>query len=78
MARFTIKRFFGIVNRKKEFEIVADQTCKIFEPNELTIVWACPFAGYKRSWLLLKDLKRFNELTSRTNEAIQVIFDNNG
>ncbi len=69
----------GIVNRKKElktelFKIVADQTGKIFDPNVLTIVWARRFAGYKRAWFLLKDLHRFNALTNRTDEPIQVIW----
>jgi starch phosphorylase len=69
----------GLVNRKKElkvalFKIVADQTGKIFDPNILTIVWARRFAGYKRAWFLLKDLKRFNDLTNRIDEPIQVIW----
>jgi starch phosphorylase len=42
------------VLRKKEmkqdlFDLVADQTGKIFDPNVLTIVWARRFAGYKRA-----------------------------
>lgn len=69
----------GLVNRKKElkatlFKIVADQTGKIFDPTVLTIVWARRFAGYKRAWFLIKDLLRFNELTNRINEPIQVIW----
>jgi starch phosphorylase len=69
----------GLVTRKKElksqlFKIVADQTGKIFDPNILTIVWARRFAGYKRAWFLIKDLQRFNELTNRINEPIQVIW----
>ena len=33
--------------KKRAFEIVADQTGKIFNPNVFTIVWARRFAGYK-------------------------------
>jgi starch phosphorylase len=77
-AFLTANNNLGMINRKKElkvdlFKIIADQTGKIFDPNVLTIVWARRFAGYKRAWFLLKDLKRFNELTNRIDEPIQVI-----
>ena len=49
----------------KGFQLVADQTGKIFNPNTLTIVWARRFAGYKRADLLLYDIERFNKLMSR-------------
>ena len=38
--------------KKRAFEIVADQTGKMFNPNVLTIVWARRFAGYKSADLL--------------------------
>lgn len=43
---------YGIDDRKKylkkrAFDIVADQTGKIFNPDVFTIVWARRFAGYK-------------------------------
>src|SRR5690606_7936236 len=45
--------------KKRAFELVADQTGKIFDPKVLTIVWARRFAGYKRADLLLQDEERF-------------------
>ncbi|MEK7257300.1 MAG: alpha-glucan family phosphorylase, partial [Bacteroidota bacterium] len=47
----------ALAKRKREmkkhlFEIVADQTGKIFDPNVLTIVWARRYAGYKRADLI--------------------------
>ncbi len=60
--------------KKRAFEIVADQTGKIFDPNVLTIVWARRFAGYKRAELLTRDLERFNKLTSDTKRPVQFIW----
>ena len=51
--------------KKRAFEIVADQTGKIFDPECFTIVWARRFAGYKRAELLTRDIEWFNRLTSR-------------
>ena len=45
--------------KKRAFDIVADQTGKLFDPNVLTIVWARRFAGYKRADLLTQDKERF-------------------
>ncbi|WP_187260829.1 alpha-glucan family phosphorylase [Pontibacter beigongshangensis] len=56
------------------FEVVADQTGKLFDPNVLTIVWARRFAAYKRADLLMRDMNRFFDLLSRQNEPIQVIW----
>lgn len=60
--------------KKRAFEIVADQTGKIFDPNVLTIVWARRFAGYKRAEFLTRDLERFNKLTSDTKRPVQIIW----
>jgi starch phosphorylase len=60
--------------KKRAFEIVADQTGKLFDPNVLTIVWARRFAGYKRAELITRDLERFNKLTSDTNRPVQIIW----
>ncbi len=65
--------------RKKEmkselFEIVANQTGKIFDPNVLTLVWARRFAGYKRADLLMLDMERFVELISNAEYPIQLIW----
>ena len=45
--------------KKSAFEIVADQTGKVFDPSILTIVWARRFAGYKRAEMLTRDMERF-------------------
>ena len=60
--------------KKQLFEVVADQTGKLFDPNILTIVWARRFAGYKRADLLLHDLPHFLELITRPNQPVQVIW----
>lgn len=70
---------YGIDDRKKylkkrAFEIVADQTGKIFNPDVFTIVWARRFAGYKRAGLLTTDEERFEKLMSSTKYPIQIIW----
>ena len=60
--------------KKRAFEIVADQTGKIFDPNVFTIVWARRFAGYKRAELITRDIERFNRLTSNTRYPVQIIW----
>lgn len=70
---------YGIDDRKKylkrrAFEIVADQTGKIFNPDVFTIVWARRFAGYKRAGLLTRDEKRFTKLLSSKKYPVQFIW----
>jgi starch phosphorylase len=60
--------------KKRAFEIVADQTGKLFNPDVLTIVWARRFAGYKRAELITRDLERFNKLTSNKDRPVQIIW----
>lgn len=60
--------------KKRAFEIVADQTGKIFDPKIFTIVWARRFAGYKRANFLIEDIDRFNKLTSNTKYPVQIIY----
>lgn len=65
--------------RKKEmkrelFDVVADQTGKLFDENVLTLVWARRFAGYKRANLLLNDLSRFFRLANKSDMPLQVIW----
>jgi starch phosphorylase len=60
--------------KKRAFEIVADQTGKIFDPKVLTIVWARRFAGYKRADLLTWDLPRFEKLLNNTGNPVQIIW----
>ncbi|HEX4850854.1 MAG TPA: glycogen/starch/alpha-glucan phosphorylase, partial [Puia sp.] len=60
--------------KKRAFELVADQTGKVFDQNVFTIVWARRFAGYKRSEFLTRDIARFNKLTSSTKYPVQIIW----
>lgn len=70
---------YGIDDRKKylkkrAFEIVADQTGKLFNPDVFTIVWARRFAGYKRAGLITSDEKRFEKLLSSSRYPVQIIW----
>jgi starch phosphorylase len=70
---------YGIDDRKKylkkrAFEIVADQTGKIFNPDVFTIVWARRFAGYKRAGLITADEERFEKLLSSIKHPVQIIW----
>jgi starch phosphorylase len=60
--------------KKRAFELVADQTGKIFDPNTFTIVWARRFAGYKRAGLLSWNMERFNALLSNKRFPVQIIW----
>ena len=60
--------------KKRAFELVADQTGKLFDPNVFTIVWARRFAGYKRSEMLTWDIERFNRIMANTRYPVQVIW----
>jgi starch phosphorylase len=68
-----------LINRKKRlktklFEVVADQTGKIFDPEILTIVWARRFAEYKRPDLITRNFEKFKNLMNDTERPIQIIF----
>lgn len=60
--------------KKRAFEIVADQTGKLFNPDVFTIVWARRFAGYKRAGLIASDEKRFEKLLSSSRYPVQIIW----
>ncbi len=60
--------------KRRAFELVADQTGKIFDPNVLTIVWARRFAGYKRAGLIASEHERFTKLMSSKKYPIQIIW----
>jgi starch phosphorylase len=60
--------------KRRAFEIVADQTGKIFDPNVFTIVWSRRFAGYKRAGLITTDEKRFEALVKSTKYPVQIIW----
>jgi starch phosphorylase len=69
----------NVLQRKKEmkrrlFDVVADQTGKIFDENILTIVWARRFAGYKRADLLAINDQKFQALVSNTEFPVQIIW----
>jgi starch phosphorylase len=60
--------------KKRAFELVADQTGKLFDPHVFTIVWARRFAGYKRADLITRDIERFNALMSNARYPVQIIW----
>lgn len=60
--------------KKRAFELVADQTGKLLNPNVLTIVWARRFAGYKRPDLITRDQARFEALINNPERPIQIIW----
>ncbi|HSR39071.1 MAG TPA: alpha-glucan family phosphorylase [Phnomibacter sp.] len=60
--------------KKRAFDIVADQTGKLFDPDVFTIVWARRFAGYKRADLLTRDLARFEKLLNNADRPVQIIW----
>ena len=69
----------GILQRKarlkhKLFDVVADQTGKLFKDEVLTIVWARRFAEYKRPDLITRDLERFKRMMENTQTPVQIIF----
>jgi starch phosphorylase len=70
---------YGLLARKKHlkrklFDIVADQTGKMFDSEVLTIVWARRFAEYKRAGLIKRNWEKFHELVTRKDRPIQVIW----
>ena len=60
--------------KKDLFDLVLDQTGKLFDPRVLTIVWARRFAGYKRADLLLYDFPRFTEMIRKADRPVQIIW----
>lgn len=70
---------YEVMARKKHlkkllFDLVADQTGKMFDPEVLTIVWARRFAEYKRPDLLKYDLERFVRLITNEERPVQIIW----
>lgn len=60
--------------KKRAFEVVADQSGKLFDPKVFTIVWARRFAGYKRADLITSDSERFQRLMSNVKYPVQIIW----
>lgn len=58
----------------KLFDIVADQTGKIFQPDVLTLVWARRYADYKRADLITREIAHFEELLNNAKHPIQIIW----
>jgi len=70
---------YEVMARKKHlkkllFEVVADQTGKMFDPEVITIVWARRFAEYKRPDLLIRDFARFVKLITNQERPVQIIW----
>ncbi|GAB4344753.1 MAG: alpha-glucan family phosphorylase [Flammeovirgaceae bacterium] len=62
------------VLKQRLFEVVADQTGVLLDPDVLTIVWARRFASYKRADLIIRDEERFNKIMNNKKYPIQVIW----
>jgi starch phosphorylase len=60
--------------KSKLFDVVADQTGNLFDPNVFTIVWARRFADYKRPDLITRDFDRFLKLMTNNKRPVQIIF----
>lgn len=60
--------------KRRAFDLVADQTGKLFNPDVFTIVWARRFAGYKRAELITRDIERFTALVNNKKYPVQVIW----
>jgi starch phosphorylase len=60
--------------KQKLFDVVADQTGKLFDPKILTIIWARRFAGYKRPDLITQDIEKFKSMIENTEMPVQIIF----
>ena len=60
--------------KQRLFDLVADQTGKVFDPTVLTLVWARRFAGYKRADLITQDVERFARIVHNADRPIQIIW----
>ncbi|MFN0275125.1 MAG: alpha-glucan family phosphorylase [Chitinophagales bacterium] len=60
--------------KRELFEVVANQTGKMFDPNVLTIVWARRFASYKRANLIMRNKERFLTMLNNKKYPVQIIW----
>ncbi len=60
--------------KRELFEVVANQTGKIFNPNVFTIVWSRRFAEYKRANLILRNKERFLNFINNPDFPVQIIW----
>lgn len=79
LSAFDEDENYALVARKKHlkrmlFNVVADQTGKMFDPDVLTIVWARRFAEYKRPGLIKLDFDRFKKMLENTEHPVQIIW----
>ena len=79
LKAFEENRAKELIQRKKHlkrqlFNIVADQTGKMFDDNILTLVWARRFAEYKRPDLIKKDFERFMKMLENLEYPVQIIW----
>jgi len=70
---------YGLLARKRHlkrklFDVVADQTGKLFDPEVLTFVWSRRFVEYKRAGLIKRDFEKFRELVTRKDRPLQIIW----
>jgi starch phosphorylase len=79
LSAFDEDENYALVARKKHlkrmlFNVVADQTGKMFDSDILTIVWARRFAEYKRPGLIKLDFDRFKKMLENTEHPVQIIW----
>jgi len=60
--------------KRELFEVVANQTGKIFKPNVFTIIWSRRFAEYKRANLLMRNKERFLQFINNPKYPVQIIW----
>lgn len=60
--------------KRELFEVVANQTGKIFDPDVLTIVWARRFASYKRANLIVRNKERFLSMIHNKKYPVQIVW----
>ena len=60
--------------KRRAFDLVADQTGKLYKPDIFTIVWARRFAGYKRAELITRDRERFERMLFNKKYPVQIIW----
>lgn len=61
-------------NKKKLFDLVADQCGEIYNEKIFTLVFAKRFAGYKRPDLFLHNMERFHKLVTNKEHPVQIIW----
>lgn len=56
------------------FEVIADQTGKMYKEDVFTLVFARRFAGYKRADLLFYNMDRFKRIINNVQYPVQIIW----